>query len=86
MNISFNDLRKIKHSLPTGSVAKIANRLNIDEQTVRNYFGANKYENGDTVGNHFQPGPNGGIVKIEDMTILNAAKKILSDVQAYHMN
>lgn len=79
MNISFNDLRKIKHSLPTGSVAKIAQQLNIEEQTVRNYFGANKYENGDTVGNHMQPGPNGGIVKIEDMTILNAAKSILRD-------
>ena len=85
MNISFNELRKIKHSLPTGSVAKIAQQLSIDEQTVRNYFGANKYENGDTVGNHIQPGPNGGIVRIEDMTILNAAKTILRNTQS-HMN
>jgi len=82
MNISFNELRRIKHSLPTGSVAKIARQLNIDEQTVRNYFGANKYENGDTVGNHMQPGPNGGIVSIDDMTILNAAKGILRETQA----
>ena len=82
MNISFNELRKIKHSLPTGSVSKIANELNIDEQTVRNYFGAKKYEDGITVGKHRQPGPNGGIVNIEDMTILNAARKILSNAQS----
>lgn len=82
MNISFNELRKIKHSLPTGSVAKIAQELNIDEQTVRNYFGANKYENGETVGNHVQPGPNGGIVCINDMAILNAARKILVERQS----
>ena len=79
MNISFNELRKIKHSLPTGSVAKIAKQLNIDEQTGRNYFGANKYINGDTCGNHMQPGPNGGIVRIEDTTILKAARSLLRD-------
>ena len=82
MNISFNELRKIKHSLPTGSVAKIATELNIDEQTVRNYFGAKKYEDGTIVGKHMQPGPNGGIVNIEDTTILKAARKILSNTQA----
>ncbi len=82
MNISFNELRKIKHSLPTGSVAKIANELNIDEQTVRNYFGAKKYEDGTIVGKHMQPGPNGGIVNIEDTTILKIARKILSNTQA----
>jgi len=82
MNISFNELRKIKHSLPTGSVSKIANELNIDEQTVRNYFGAKKYEDGTTVGKHRQPGPNGGIVNIEDTTILSAARKILSSAQS----
>lgn len=82
MNISFNELRKIKHSLPTGSVSRIAQQLNIDEQTVRNYFGASNYEDGTTVGKHRQPGPNGGIVSLEDMTILNAAKKILSNAQS----
>jgi len=78
MNITFNELRKIKHSLPTGSVSKIANDLNIDEQTVRNYFGAKKYNNGTIVDEHRQPGPHGGIVNIEDQTILKAARKILS--------
>ena len=79
MNITFNELRDIKHSLPTGSIKRIADDLNLDEQTVRNYFGAHKYEDGEVVGNHVQPGPNGGIVHLEDTTILEAAKKILAE-------
>ena len=81
MNITFAELRSIKHQLPTGSVSKIAERLNIDEQTVRNFFGANKFGNGDYVGKHIQQGPNGGIVNITDDTILNEAKKIIQEVQ-----
>lgn len=82
MNITFNELRKIKHSLPTGSVSKIADELNMDEQTVRNYFGAKKYQDGEIVGKHIQPGPDGGIVNLEDDNILVAAKKI---IKAYRM-
>ena len=81
MNITFDELRQIKHQLPTGSIHKIAEKLNLSEQTVRNYFGAAKYENGKIVGKHIQPGPNGGIVHIEDETILNEAKKILKETQ-----
>ena len=77
MNISFSELRRIKHELPTGSICKIASDLQLEEQTVRNYFGANKFNQGDYVGKHIQPGPNGGIVNLEDDSILNAAKKIL---------
>ena len=36
--ISFNDLRRIKDSLPDGSMHKIADKLNCTVQTVRNYF------------------------------------------------
>ena len=79
MNITFEELRKIKHQLPTGSISKIANDLSLDEQTVRNYFGANKFSDGDFVGKHIEPGPNGGIVNIEDDQILTAAKKILME-------
>jgi len=79
MNITFEELRKIKHSLPTGSISKIANMLELEEQTVRNYFGAKKYENGQIVGQHIQPGPNGGIVSLENNTILELAKKIISE-------
>jgi len=81
MNITFKELRKIKHSLPTGSVRKIAQELDIEEQTVRNYFGAKKYSNGAIIGKHIQPGPDGGIVNLEDTKILDAARRILGTSQ-----
>ncbi len=77
MNLTFNELREIKHQLPTGSIRRIAEELNISEQTVRNYFGASKFAEGSTTGNHLQPGPEGGIVHIEDNSILQAAYRIL---------
>ena len=40
MNITFEKLRAIKHALPTGSIRKIANALDLPQQTVRDYFGA----------------------------------------------
>jgi hypothetical protein len=81
MNITFEELREIKHRLPTGSVKKIAEQLNISEQTVRNYFGANKFAEGDLTSNHLQPGPHGGIVSIEDTTILEVAKSIIAEAE-----
>ena len=48
--ISFNELRKIKDCLPDGSMHKIADRLNINVQTVRNYFGGTNYPSERTVG------------------------------------
>ena len=82
MNITFDELRRIKHALPTGSVSRIATELNIEEQTIRNYFGAKKYENSGIVACHIEPGPDGGIVQLDNDIILNAAKKILAEVQS----
>jgi len=79
MYITFQELRQIKHSLPTGSVKRLADELNVEEQTVRNYFGAMKYKDGRIVGKHIQPGPDGGYVDLEDDTILKAARKIIAD-------
>jgi predicted transcriptional regulator len=79
MNITFEELRRIKHALPTGSVKRIADELNVEEQTVRNYFGAKKYENGQIVSQHIQPGPDGGIVLLEDDTILKVAMRIIEE-------
>ncbi len=79
MNITFDELREIKHKLPTGSVARIAQELGIDQQTVRNYFGANKFDEGDVTGKHLQPGPGGGIVSLGDTKILEMARRILSE-------
>ena len=77
MNITYDELRKIKHSLPTGSIKRIAQQLELDEQTVRNYFGAQKYENGKVVSFHREAGPGGGIVSLEDDRILRVAQEIL---------
>lgn len=81
MNITFNDLRDIKHKLPTGSISRIARKLNISEQTVRNYFGATKFDDGETVGVHIEPGPGGGVVHLDDDRILQAAQDILAEMQ-----
>ena len=39
MIITFNELRRIKDRLPSGSSQRIADELGIDVETVRNYFG-----------------------------------------------
>ena len=77
--ISFNELRRIKDSLPDGSMHKIADQLNITVQTVRNYFGGTNYEFGKNCGLHIEPGRDGGIVVLDDTQILDMAKKILEE-------
>lgn len=79
MNITFSELRKIKHNLPTGSIHRIADQLSLSEQTVRNYFGAQKYDEGEITGRHVQPGPKGGIVALKDTAILEIAQKIIAE-------
>ena len=37
--ITFNELRRLKDSLPDGSTHRIADELGISVETVRNYFG-----------------------------------------------
>lgn len=80
MKITFNELRKIKDSLPDGSVHKIAEELNMTVETVRNYFGGSNYENGQAMGLSIEQGPDGGIVDIADDTILLKAKELLEHV------
>jgi len=82
MNITFEELRRVKHLLPTGSIKVIASELNMEEQAVRNYFGANKYNDADEIVNtHYQPGPDGGIVQLEDTKVLDLANKIIKASQ-----
>lgn len=80
--ISFNDLRRIKDSLPDGSVSRIADKLNVTPQTVRNYFGGSNYDFGKNVGVHIEPGPDGGIVVLDDSTIYDMAIEILQEKEA----
>ena len=77
MNMTFKELRKIKNSLPHGAISKIAKDLNMNEETVRNYFGGTNYREGESAGIHVGPGPDGGIVTISDTTILEMAKEIV---------
>jgi hypothetical protein len=80
--ITFNELRKIKESLPEGSMHKIADELNLTVQTVRNYFGGTNYEYGNNCGLHIEPGPNGGYVVLDDTQILDMALDILKQKEA----
>ena len=75
--ITFNELRKIKDSLPDGSIKRIAKEFGLTEETVRNYFGGANYTNGAAVGIHMEPGPNGGIVLLDDTKILDRAKELI---------
>ena len=75
--ITFNELRRIKDSLPDGSVHQIADKLNLTVQTVRNYFGGTNYEYGNNCGLHFEPGPEGGYVILDDTQILDMALEML---------
>ncbi len=79
MNITMEELREIKHALPTGSVRIIAEELALPEQTVRNYFGAKKYQEGTVADLHVQPGPKGGIVHVEDVRIIDMARKMINN-------
>lgn len=80
--ITFNELRRIKDSLPSGSMHRIASELNMDVETVRNFFGADNYKDGQAVGIHIEPGPDGGIVEIDDTTVLDRALEILKESAA----
>jgi len=77
--ITFNELRKIKDQLPSGSMKRIAEKLDLNEETVRNYFGGRNFDLGQSVGIHFEQGPGGGIVTFDDTTILDLAKEMIKD-------
>ena len=79
--ITFNELRKIKDSLPTGSMHRIADELGMSVETVRNFFGGQNFKNGQSVGIHLEPGPDGGLVMLDDTTVLDKALQILKECQ-----
>ncbi len=71
--ITFNELRRIKDSLPHGSMQKIADELGVDADMVRNYFGGDHYDGGKCAGMHIESGPEGGLVRLDDTAILDKA-------------
>lgn len=80
MVITFEELRHIKDTLPHGSMERIAQDLNLDVDTVRNYFGAEHFERPNKIADvHFEKSTIGGIVRLEDTTILDYAMRILQE-------
>ena len=79
MVITFNELRRIKDRLPSGSSQRIADELGISVDSVRNYFGGRHPEAKEGVGIHIEQGPDGGVVTLDDTTILDAAMRILNE-------
>tara|TARA_R110001583_G_scaffold8058_2_gene39350 strand:- start:9497 stop:9745 length:249 start_codon:yes stop_codon:yes gene_type:complete len=77
--ITFNELRNIKDRLPEGSMRKISKELDLNVETVRNYFGGVNYREGKSIGVHVEQGPDGGIVELDDTTILDCAFRILDE-------
>ena len=82
MLITFNELRRVKDSLPSGSMQRIADELGISSDEVRNYFGGRHFEDGSIAAVHFQPGPDGGIVDFEDTRIYECALNIIKEETA----
>ncbi|HPF93256.1 MAG TPA: DNA-binding protein [Tenuifilaceae bacterium] len=80
--ITFNELRRVKDQLPDGTMQIIAEKLNLNPETVRNYFGGTNWENGESVGFHYEQGPDGGIVTLDDTTILDLAYEIIEESNA----
>lgn len=82
MIITFNELRRIKDKLPSGSSQRIADELNLDVNYVRNYFGGRHFDEGCPAGIHFEKGPDGGVVTLDDTTIFECAMRIIAEQHA----
>lgn len=76
--ITFNKLREIKDNLPDGAMHKIAEELELNVETVRNYFGGANYKDGKSVGMHMEKGPDGGVILLDDTAILDKANELYS--------
>jgi hypothetical protein len=50
-------------------------------ETVRNFFGEHNFKNGKSVGIHLEPGPDGGLVMLDDTTVLEKALQILRETE-----
>ncbi|MBP8823206.1 MAG: hypothetical protein KBH07_06150 [Flavobacteriales bacterium] len=79
MNITFNELRDIKDRLPDGSIHRIAKELDLNVETVWNYFGGYSHADGKPMGVHMEEGPGGGVVALDDTRILDIAQRMLKE-------
>ena len=60
---------------------RIADELGMSVETIRNFFGGQNFKNGQSVGIHLEPGPDGGLVLLDDTTVLDKALQILKESQ-----
>ena len=44
------------------------------------FFGGHNFKEGKSVGIHLEPGPDGGLVMLDDTTVLDRALKILDEL------
>ena len=77
--ITFNELRRIKDSLPPGSMQRISDELGMSVETVRNFFGGHNFKQGESVGIHIESGPDGGLVSLDDTTVFDKAIQIIKE-------
>lgn len=83
MNVTFEELRRVKHALPHGGVARLAEEFNMDEDAIRNYFGGGHYKTtGQVAEFHLESGYGGGIVHLEDTAIYDRALQMIEDHKA----
>ena len=70
LRTTFNRLREVKDSLTHGSMYAISKELGINADEVRAFFnGTGSTESG----YHIEPGPEGGIVMLDNTAILEKA-------------
>lgn len=79
MNITFNELREIKDRLPDGSIHRIAKQLDMNVETVWNYFGGYSHPEGRPIGVHVEGGAQGGVVSLDDTRILDLARQMIEE-------
>ena len=72
-----NDYEALLRSGPQ----RIADELGLKVETVRNYFGGHNFQDGRSCGFHIEPGPDGGLVVLDDTTIFERALQILAESQ-----
>ncbi|KAA6346138.1 hypothetical protein EZS27_006360 [termite gut metagenome] len=71
--ITFNELQRIKDSLSIESILSIANELNISVNCVQKFFCGHHFKGEKYPGIHFEPGPDGGLIMLDDTATLNTA-------------
>jgi hypothetical protein len=81
MNLSFNELRRVKHELPAGSISRLAQEFSMSEDQVRNYFGGGHNTPGEVPGYHLESGYGGGVVHLEDTSIFDRALQMIQEAQ-----